>query len=208
MKPILSYITPRNIACFILVLFCIQYIPIESRDGVSFLKLAVSALCPFIIVIYSPKVGRTTVLFMLYYALIIVTAMVHPDTLRWSTVIFMATFIVVFITYYNLVVCENVFSKDFFTNLLKRLILAYTVVLIIQQFFITKCFFRENQSSFLSTVYCAIYCTIRAYHCNFYRFLYSLRIFIVLSIFSHKDKLAFKISLFFITSNCFFSISA
>lgn len=119
MKPILSYITPRNIACFILVLFCIQYIPIESRDGVSFLKLAVSALCPFIIVIYSPKVGRTTVLFMLYYALIIVTAMVHPDTLRWSTVIFMATFIVVFITYYNLVVCENVFSKDFLLIYLK-----------------------------------------------------------------------------------------
>lgn len=136
MKPILSYITPRNIACFILVLFCIQYIPIESRDGVSFLKLAVSALCPFIIMIYSPKIGKTTVLFMLYYALIIVTAMIHPDTLRWSTVIFMATFIVAFITYYNLVVCENAFSKGFFTNLLKRLILAYTVVLIIQQFFI------------------------------------------------------------------------
>lgn len=70
-----------------LSIICIQYIPIESRDGVSFLKLAVSALCPFIIMIYSPKIGKTTVLFMLYYALIIVTAMIHPDTLRWSTVI-------------------------------------------------------------------------------------------------------------------------
>ena len=73
-----SYITPQNIASFILVLFCIQYIPLESREGVSYLKLFVSALCPVIILIYSPKIGRTMLLFLVYYITIIVMAVMHP----------------------------------------------------------------------------------------------------------------------------------
>lgn len=47
MISLFKYITQRNIAAFLLVLFCIQYIPLESRDGVSYLKLLVSMLCPF-----------------------------------------------------------------------------------------------------------------------------------------------------------------
>ena len=57
----------RNIAAFLLVLFCVQYIPIESRDGVSYLKLAVSLLCPFILLKYSFKVSKAMVYFFAYY---------------------------------------------------------------------------------------------------------------------------------------------
>lgn len=131
-----SYITPQNIASFILVLFCIQYIPLESREGVSYLKLFVSALCPVIILIYSPKIGRTMLLFLVYYITIIVMAVMHPESLRWSTIIFMATFIVTFIAFYNLVVIEQVYTKEYFKRLIERLILAYTIVLVMQQFFI------------------------------------------------------------------------
>lgn len=123
----------RNIAAFILVLFCIQYIPIESRDGVSYLKLAVSAFCPFIWLLCSPKLSKAFVLFGIYYLLVLFAAVFHPFSLRWSTVLFLASFILVYVTFYNLVVVERAFSKEFFIRLLKGLIIAYFITLLIQQ---------------------------------------------------------------------------
>lgn len=136
MKPLLSYITPRNVASFILVLFCIQYIPIESRAGVSYVKLIVSALCPLFLLYYSPKVSKLMILFISYYFFVLIAAILHPETLRWSTVIYLLTFIMTFQTFYNLVVVEQVFTKSYYRHLLEKLILAYTIVLIIQQCFI------------------------------------------------------------------------
>ena len=75
-------------------------------------------------------------LFLMYYVMVIIAAIMHPESLRWSTVIFMATFIVTFQAFYNLVVFEQAFTKSFYRRLLERLILAYAIVLLIQQFFI------------------------------------------------------------------------
>lgn len=136
MRPLFSYVNSRNIASFILILFCIQYIPIESRAGVSYLKLAISFLCPFIILIYSPKVGKIAHLFLVYYVAVLIAAMMHPESLRWSTLLFQATFIVTYLAFYNLIVFERAFTKTFYRTLLERLILAYTFVLIIQQCFL------------------------------------------------------------------------
>lgn len=126
----------KYFATLVLVLFCIQYIPLESRAGVSHIKLAVSVLCPFFIMVYSPKIGKIALLFLIYYILVIFAAVTHPDTLRWSTIIYLATFILAYLTFYNLVVFENVFSLDYFIKLLETLIVAYTITLVIQQFFI------------------------------------------------------------------------
>lgn len=131
-----SYISSRYIASFILILFCIQYIPIESRAGISYLKLAISACCPFIILFYSPRIGKTMFLFIAYYITVIIAALIHPVTLRWSTIMFMGTFIVTFLAFYNLVVIEQVFTRKYYRLLLEKLIIAYTIVLIIQQCFI------------------------------------------------------------------------
>lgn len=133
MKPILSYLTSRNIAAFILVLFCIQYIPIESRDGVSYLKLGVSLMCPFILLVKSQWISKPLAYFAVYYSLVVLAAVSHPATLRWSTILFMATFWVTYITFYNLVVVEKSFSKDYFVSLIRKLIYAYFIVLILQQ---------------------------------------------------------------------------
>lgn len=128
-----KYITLRNIAAFLLILFCIQYIPLESRDGVSYLKLSVSMLCPFIIMLKSPWISRPIILFLIYYFLVFIAAISHPASLRWSTVIFAATFIFTYIAYYNLIVINKVFSKEFFIQLIKGLIKAYAVFMILQQ---------------------------------------------------------------------------
>lgn len=136
MKPLLSYITPRNVASIILVLFCIQYIPLESRAGVSYIKLTLSILCPFFLITFSPKITKAFFWCVIYYCFVLSAAILHPETLRWSTILFLCSFLVTYITFYNLVVIERVFNFDFFLNLLKYLLLAYIITLVIQQFFI------------------------------------------------------------------------
>lgn len=136
MKGLEYYLTLRNFVAFILILFCIQYIPIESRAGVSYIKLFVSLICPLILFVKSFKCSKAMILLMLYYLLVLAAAILHPDTLRWSTLLFLGTFLCTYITYYNLVLAEEVFTECFFIQLVKKLILAFAITLIIQQFFI------------------------------------------------------------------------
>lgn len=136
MKPLLSYVTSRNIACIILVLFCIQYIPLESRAGVSYIKLTLSILCPFFLIIFSPKITKAFFLSVIYYCFVLSAALLHPETLRWSTVLFLCSFLLTYITFYNFVVIERVFNFYFFLNLLRYMLIAYILTLVIQQFFI------------------------------------------------------------------------
>lgn len=136
MKPLLSHLTTKNIACFILVLFCIQYIPIESRAGISYFKLAVSALCPFIFIFYTPKITKALFWCVIYYCLVVFAAIMHPTTLRWSTVLFLLSFLITYITFYNLIIAEKAFNYNFFLQLVKNFLLAYFITLLIQQLFI------------------------------------------------------------------------
>ena len=133
MISLFKYITQRNIAAFLLVLFCIQYIPLESRDGVSYLKLLVSMLCPFVIILKSPWMSKPLLLFFAYYSLVLIAAVSHPATLRWSTVLFALSFMLIYIAYYNLTVINKVFTKEFFVRLIRGLIAAYAIFLVLQQ---------------------------------------------------------------------------
>lgn len=136
MKPLLSYFTPQNIASFLLVLFCIQYIPIESRNSISYFKVFVSALCPFIFLILTPKITKALFWCAIYYCLVVFSAIMHPATLRWSTVLFLCSFLITYITFYNLIIAEKAFNHNFFLQLVKNFLLAYFITLLIQQFFI------------------------------------------------------------------------
>ena len=128
--------TLRNFTAFLLVLFCIQYIPIESRAGVSFVKVGASVLSLFVLLMYSFKVTKTMILFVIYYVFVLSAALMHPTTLRWSTVLYLGSFLIMYVTYYNLISIEKVFSVDFFIKLLKGLLTAYFITLVIQQIFL------------------------------------------------------------------------
>ena len=90
-------------------------------------------MCPFILLVKSQWISKPLAYFAVYYSLVVLAAVSHPATLRWSTVLFMATFWVTYITFYNLVVVEKSFSKDYFVSLIRKLIYAYFIVLILQQ---------------------------------------------------------------------------
>lgn len=128
-----SYLTTRNIAAFILLMFCIQYIPLESRDGVSYLKLGIAAMCPFIYWIKTPFLSRCTWLLLLYYVLVIFAAITHPASLRWSTVLFLSTFLMTYATFYNLVTINKVFTREYAIKFIRYLIIVYMIVLLLQQ---------------------------------------------------------------------------
>lgn len=123
----------RNIAAFLLVLFCIQYIPVESRAGVSYVKFVASCSCPLIWLAYSRKISKAMMLFVTYMFFVLFAALSHPDTLRWSTILYLASFLVMFSTFYNLVYEEKAFSFEFFTRLITGLLLAYFITLLMQQ---------------------------------------------------------------------------
>lgn len=136
METIYKYLTLRNFAAFVLVLFCIRYIPLESRASVSMIKTAVSVICCFIFIIKTPHVTKALIISIIYFLSILLSAVFHIETFRASTLLYLCSFLITFITMYNLVYVKRVFSLDFFTRLVKYLIFTYTIVLLLQQAFL------------------------------------------------------------------------
>lgn len=136
METIHKYFTLRNFAAFVLILFCIRYIPLESRAGPSIIKTAVSAICCFVCIIKTPHATKALILSVIYFLAILLSALFHMETFRASTLLYLCSFLITFITMYNLIYVKKVFSLNFFIKLIRWLILAYTVVLLIQQAFL------------------------------------------------------------------------
>ena len=135
-EKIRSYFTLKNFATFILVLFCIHYIPLETRASASMVKTAASALCCFVFVIKVPHVTKAFMLAMLFFLTILFSSIFHMETFRASTLLYLFSFLITFITLYNLVYVKRVFTLDYFIDIVKKLIYTLTIVLIIQQCFI------------------------------------------------------------------------
>lgn len=128
----LKYINKQNIATLFLVLMCIQYLPLEGYT-ISYIKFTAMCLTPIIWLAATPKISKAFVWAGLYFVAILFSGLFNLDSFRFSTVGYLLSFIFMFIMYYNLVWVEEAFSADYFIRLLKRLILAYTICLIMQQ---------------------------------------------------------------------------
>lgn len=125
--------TLRNYTVFLLVLFCIQYIPVESRAGVSWVKVATMAITAFMMLKYV-VVNKALLIALLYATWIMLTAYVlHPATFRASTVIYLFMFVTTFVAFYTFVWSYHVFTLDFFIRVLRRFIFVLVAVLVAQQ---------------------------------------------------------------------------
>lgn len=123
----------RNFAIFLIVLFNIQYIPLESRGGVSMVKVAVMAICPLVFFLKTFKLTKIFFWMAAYYGLVMLAAWMHPETFRASTIIYLAMFIFMFITFHNLIYIEEMFSYELFLSVVKGLLMAFTICLFLQQ---------------------------------------------------------------------------
>lgn len=132
----LEQITLRKYTILILFLMLTQYIPIESRAGVSWVKVAMMTITPFVLVRYL-KVTKAFICAFMYMSWIFMTAyFLHPWNFRSSTVIYLYMFVMTYVAFYNFVWVQNVFSLDYFIKLVRNLIYILTIILIIQQIFI------------------------------------------------------------------------
>lgn len=128
-----KYFTETNWVIFIMILFCIRYIPLETRAGASMIKTGVSLICLFLLIIKFQYVSKSLFLTLTYYVVVLICVSFHPQTFRWSTMLYLLSFLTVYTIYYNAIVCRQLIDYNLFVTILKRLIYAYTIVLLLQQ---------------------------------------------------------------------------
>lgn len=136
MKYLKAIFSLQGFTVFLLVLFSIQYIPVESREGASWLKVISMGICAAMIVLHPLKISKASIYTLSYFLLMLTACLLNPQTFRASTIIYTGLFLVLYCFYYEKVVISQVFSYDFFVQLLKGFLMAYFICLVIQQCFI------------------------------------------------------------------------
>lgn len=124
----------RNFTAYVLVIMIIQYIPLETRAGVSPVKVATMALMP-IFLLANFRINKAVIFGSIYWLWIFYTAYVlHPMTFRASTVMYCAMFVITFMTLYTLVYDRHIFTIDWFIRFLKGFIWVFAGFCVVQQF--------------------------------------------------------------------------
>ena len=140
---IIGKITSENLftfkgwATFLFCLYCIRYIPLETASGPSMVKTAAAAFCVLLFITTRVSViTKASVICFIYFIYILTSASFHPESFRWSTILYLASFLITYMVFYELVHVEKVFSLDYFIRLVRGMIFAYFIVLVIQQIMI------------------------------------------------------------------------
>lgn len=119
-----------------IILFCTYYIPIDGLGGICISKVICMICILLFAIIYTPKVSKALVIGILYIIWQYIIAEFHPESFRWSTLLYSALSVLSYAAFYNLICVERVFSINHFIKICKWIITAYFIVCIIQQFFI------------------------------------------------------------------------
>lgn len=122
----------RFIATLLLVVMCVQYLPLEGY-GVSYVKVGIMALTPLFWLILSPNFVKVHIWLSAYFFIVLFSGLFHPETFRVSTIGYQLLFLVMFSLFYNLVYIDKAFSVDRFIKLIRALIIAYSLCLVLQQ---------------------------------------------------------------------------
>ncbi len=113
-----------------LVMMCIQFVPLEGL-AISNVKVTLMALAPLLFLIKTPYFSKALVWGALYWLICYFVALFHGN-MRFSTLGYLGMFVIAYIFFYSLVYSNSI-SFHNFTLLLKYLIMAYGIVLILQQ---------------------------------------------------------------------------
>lgn len=124
-------------ATVFLILYCIYYIPVDTRQTLGPIKLTLLGLNVFVLLFYTFKISKALIIGCIYLIYQFISASFHPETWRWSTVLYSVGLVSTYICFYNLVVIEKAFTINHFIRICKWVMGAYFVVCIIQQFFLS-----------------------------------------------------------------------
>ena len=97
------------------------------------LLIGVMAISPLIVLKFHKLYKEDIWLYLFMLSIVVIPPLVHPESLRWSTIFYSLMFAMTFIAYKQLL-HRNKFTPKQYLQLLKYLIYAYFIVLLIQQF--------------------------------------------------------------------------
>ena len=120
----------KVLATIMLVLFNIMFVPIE-QGPFSPVKITLMGLCPLIFIAKKPIVTKALVLAAIYWVVCYTLSLLKGE-MRFSTLGFLGMYLILYINYYSFIV-KGTFTLEYFTKILKYLIIAYAVMLIGQQ---------------------------------------------------------------------------
>ena len=126
----------RLFATIFIVLFGIYYIPLDTPSGFGPIKLSLMFGAVIVLLLWSFKVSKAMVIGTIYLLYQYCSASMHPDTFRWSTLLFSSGLVYSYVCLYNLIYIEKVFTIDYFLKIIKGMMLVYFIVCIIQQLFL------------------------------------------------------------------------
>lgn len=129
--------SPSTIISVIIISLAVSPAFALGTDQKNMLLIGVMAFSPLLIFLFENfknKFDRKDMFLILFLSsLILFQYLVNPEKIRWSTIIYTMMFGFTFIAYKQLL-NRNYFTIKDYQNLLKYLIIAYAIVLLIQQF--------------------------------------------------------------------------
>ena len=117
-----------------MVIMCIQYIPLEGTT-ISMFKVAIMATMPLVLLLHF-RISKATGIIFIYYMYILYTSYIlHYNTFRSSTILYLLLFLITYATFYNLIWIDEVLNIDTFIQFIRKLIFVCVGIHVIQQLF-------------------------------------------------------------------------
>lgn len=125
-----QFLNIRFIATVFVIVMSVFFLPLE-KTAISPIKVGVMGLSVFIFIFKVPYVSKALIWGMLYWSICLLGAS-FQEYMRFSTIGYMGLFIIFYITFYNLIY-SGAFTFLYFVKIIKGLIIAYGIILILQQ---------------------------------------------------------------------------
>lgn len=123
----------KYFATIFIILYGIYFMSIDSLATNAPIKNALMAISIIILFTYSFKISKALIIGVAYLLYQYFTASFHPESFRWSTIIYSILLTLTYVSMYNLITIEKVFTINHFIKICKWMMMAFFVVCIIQQ---------------------------------------------------------------------------
>ena len=119
-----------------IILYSTYCIPIDGRTTLGPIKISLIVCCIITMLLYSLKISKAFIIGTIYLLFQYIVATFHPESFRWSTLIFSAMLVYSYVAFYNLINIEKVFTIEHFIKICRWIMMAYFIICIIQQILI------------------------------------------------------------------------
>ena len=120
-------------ATILIIFYGIYYMPVDSFGMNAPIKMVLMLSSIFVLLFYSLKASKAFIGGIIYLIFQYTVASFHPESFRWGTYIYSVLLVLTFVSFYNLVWIEKVFTIDHFIKICKWFMMLYFVVCIVQQ---------------------------------------------------------------------------